>query len=68
MLVKIVEDHLWGNLNLKRKVTKTATKLQEDFVYLNAEYLRKITKCVDEYDFQHKLIINFDHTTSMSIK
>lgn len=54
---------LMRRMNLvKRKGTKTARKLPVDFENLKAEYLKKITKCVEEYNIPHELVINFDQT------
>ena len=54
---------LMRRMNLvKRKGTKTARKLPDDFQDLKQAFLDKIVKCVNDYNIPHELIINFDQT------
>lgn len=54
---------LMRRMNLvKRKGTKTARKLPDDFEKIKGDFLDKISKCVKENNIPHELIRNFDQT------
>lgn len=47
---------------VKRKGTKTARKLPDDFEKIKGDFLDKISKYVKENNIPHELIVNFDQT------
>lgn len=54
---------LMRRMNLvKRKGTKTARKLPDDFEKIKGDFLDNISKCVRENNIPHELIITFDQT------